>query len=129
MSKLHITTGTILQIGSHIVGCGDSTDSEFVAKVVGKVKVKQILTDPPYGIDYVASKEKFAGHKSKHVDIENDHFQSDSAYQAFSKKWLDSIKSHLSAKNIIYCFNADRMIFALREGMLEAGFHRRRHSL
>jgi DNA modification methylase len=122
MKNLQIATGTILRLGDHILGCGDSTDAAFIAKVIGKAKVRQILTDPPYGIDYVASKEKFIGHKKRHADIVNDHFQSDSAYQAFTKKWLDAAKPHLSPKNIIYCFNADRMIFALREGMLEAGF-------
>ncbi len=122
MKKLHITTGTILRLGDHVLGCGDSTDAAFVKKIIGKAKVRQILTDPPYGIDYVASKEKFAGHKKRHADIKNDHLQSDSEYRQFTAMWLEAVKTHLSPKNILYCFNADRMVFALRDGMTDAGF-------
>ena len=122
MKNLRITTGTILRLGDHILGCGDSTDAAFVKKVIGTATVRQILTDPPYGINYVASKEEFAGHAAKHRHIANDHLQSDEEYRIFTNKWLDAIKPHMQAKNIFYCFNCDRMIFALREGMLESGF-------
>ncbi|MDD5041711.1 MAG: site-specific DNA-methyltransferase [Candidatus Peribacteraceae bacterium] len=122
MKKLHITTGTILKLGSHIIGCGDSTDPAFVRKIIGKAKVRQVLTDPPYGIDYVASKEDFGGRKQRHASIENDHIQSDEEYRLFTRKWLEAAVPHLAAKNVIYCFNCDRMVFALREGMQDAGF-------
>jgi len=122
MMKLSISTGTILKLGEHVIGCGDATDSTFVTRVIGKAKVRQILTDPPYGIDYVASKEDFSGHKGRHVPIVNDHLQTDEEYRLFTKKWLEAVKPHLAGKNTIYCFNCDRMIFALREGMQDAGF-------
>lgn len=122
MTKFQITPGTILRLGEHVLGCGDALDTAFVERVMGKTKVRQILTDPPYGIDYVASKEDFAGRKTRHVPIENDHLQSDEEYRTFTKKWLEAVQPHLAPKNTIYCFNADRMVFALREGMQDAGF-------
>ncbi|MCK9324782.1 MAG: site-specific DNA-methyltransferase [Bacteroidales bacterium] len=122
MKKLSITTGTILRLGEHILGCGDSTDSIFVAKVIDKLKARQILTDPPYGVDYVAAKEGFSGKRGRHVDIANDHTQSDAEYRLFTRKWLEAAVPHLHSKNILYCFNADRMIFALRDGMIDTGF-------
>ncbi len=122
--KTHIdfTTGTIVRLGNHLLGCGDATDSTLVAKVIGKAKVRQILTDPPYGIDYVASKEAFGDRKKRHGDIANDHLQSDGEYRVFTRKWLEAVKPYLASKNIFYVFNADRMVFALREGMIDAGF-------
>lgn len=123
MKTLQITIGTILRLGEHVLGCGDSTDAAFVKKVIGKAKVRQILTDPPYGIDYVASKEAFGDRKrGKHAHIENDHIQSDEEYSIFTRKWLEAVKPHLASKNLLYCFNADRMVFALRDGMQDAGF-------
>lgn len=122
MMKLSITTGTILRLGGHILACGDSMDSTFVRNVIGKTKVRQILTDPPYGIDYVASKEDFGGRKTRHAPIANDHLQTDEEYRLFTRRWLEAVKPHLAEKNTIYCFNCDRMVFALREGMQDAGF-------
>lgn len=122
MKTLHIATGTILRLGDHVLGCGNATDALFVSRVVGKAKVKQILTDPPYGIDYVASKQDFGGRKQRHAPIANDHLQSDAEYRVFTKKWLEAVAPHLTEKNTLYCFNADRMVFALRDGMQDAGF-------
>ncbi|OGJ67713.1 hypothetical protein A2947_03285 [Candidatus Peribacteria bacterium RIFCSPLOWO2_01_FULL_54_110] len=122
MKTVRISMGTILKIGNHTLACGDSTDAVFVKRVIGKVKIRQILTDPPYGINYVASKEAFGDRKKRHGDIANDHIQSDSEYRTFTRKWLEAVKPHLASKNIFYVFNADRMVFALREGMLDAGF-------
>jgi DNA modification methylase len=34
---------------------------------------------------------------------------------------MDAITSHLERKNSFYIFNADKMVFALRDGMLKAG--------
>lgn len=121
-TRIDITTGTILRLDNHIIACGDSLDATFVATVIGKSSVRQILTDPPYGIDYVASKKERAGQKKRHADITNDHLQSDKEYRAFTRKWLEAVKPRLTPKNIFYVFNADKMVFALREGMLDAGF-------
>lgn len=84
--------------------------------------MKLILSDPPYGIDYVSSKQGIADHLSKPKTIENDHEQSDAEYAAFTRDWLLAIKGHLTKKNAFYVFNSDKMIFSLREGLIGAGF-------
>jgi site-specific DNA-methyltransferase (adenine-specific) len=53
--------------------------------------------------------------------ITNDHIQSDAEYKKFSVEWMNAITPHLERKNSFYIFNADKMVFALRDGMLEAG--------
>jgi DNA modification methylase len=119
-SQNSIKHGDVFKLGDHILGCGDSRDKEFVAKVVGEEKIKAVIVDPPYGIAVTESKRNFQSLKKDKV-IENDHIQSDEEYITFTKGWLDAVIPHLEKKNAMYIFNSDKMIFALREGMKQAG--------
>lgn len=49
--------GDIYQLGRHRLMCGDSTDKETVEKLMDGVRAELLLTDPPYGIDVVQSKQ------------------------------------------------------------------------
>lgn len=119
--KRSIKTGYIIRLGNHILACGDAKDKDFVRKIIGSTKIDLILTDVPYGVGYVESKAGFQK-ISKEKIIANDHIQSESEYISFACEWLEAIKSNLSKKNSVYIFNSDKMIFALREGMKDAGF-------
>lgn len=119
-SQNSIKQEMIFRLGDHILGCGDSRDKEFVARVVGKQKIKAIISDPPYGIAVTESKRNFQSLKKDKI-IKNDHIQSDEEYITFTKDWLDAVIPHLDKKNAMYIFNSDKMIFALREGMKQAG--------
>jgi hypothetical protein len=39
-------------LGSHRVACGDSTNAEAVAALLGDLVPVLMVTDPPYGVDY-----------------------------------------------------------------------------
>lgn len=123
MKTKPIIIGSVFRLGDHIVACGDSTDTAFVAQVIGKAKPTLILTDPPYGVDYIEGKGEFLKGKIRHKTIMNDHVQGDSEYRTFTRKWLEAVGPFLAQKNSLYCFNSDKMIFALREGMQDAGWH------
>ncbi len=119
-SSNSIKVGDCFRIGEHIIGCGDSRDKELVAKLVGKRKVKAVVTDPPFGIAVVESARGFKKLLST-APIIGDHIQSDIEYATFTQNWIEAITPHLDRKNTFHIFAADKMVFALREGMLNAG--------
>lgn len=122
MDKLpnSIKAGDIFALGNHLLACGDARDKELVARLVGTKKIKAVIIDPPYGVAVAESKEGFQTLK-KNKAIVNDHLQSDGEYRAFTRAWIEAVIPHLAKKNSFYIFNADKMIFALREGMQDVG--------
>lgn len=119
-SQNSIKTGDIIVLGDHLLACGDCRDKELVARLIGTRKIKAVISDPPYGVAVTESKEGFQTLKKNKV-IANDHLQSDGEYRAFTRAWIEAVIPHLAKKNSFYIFNADKMIFALREGMQDVG--------
>jgi len=119
--KESIKLGTIWQLGEHRLAFGDATDKSLIAKLICEDKINLICVDIPYGIGVVESKQNFKT-LFKNKEIANDQLQNHEEYKQFNKEWLSAIIPYLAEKNSAYIFNADKMLFSLRDALIESGF-------
>lgn len=118
---MSVKKNDIFELGSHLLACGDALDPQIVYKLIGNNKISLILSDMPYGVALVENKVGF-NQVGKRKAIINDHLQTDEEYKKFTRGWLELVKPYLADKNSYYLFNSDKMIFSMREGLLEEGF-------
>lgn len=53
-----VKRGDIFKLGSHVVMCGDSTDTSDLTALMAGSKADMVFTDPPYNVGYKGSGKK-----------------------------------------------------------------------
>ena len=117
--KSSVKAGDVFEIGCHRLLCGDAADPKAIARLIGKERIKLLLTDPPFGESYVESKIGFST-RTDQRPIANDDIKDEGEYRSFTKSWFAALVPHLDRKNAFYVFN-EKMLFALRDGIHDAG--------
>jgi DNA modification methylase len=67
-----IVIGDLFEIGEHRLLCGDSTDSDQVAKLMNGEKADIAICDPPYGISAIESNSRMIQLGWQQYDNDND---------------------------------------------------------
>ena len=106
-TETDIVLGDLFMIGEHRLLCGDSTDSDQVAKLMNGQKADMVFTDPPYGMkldaDYSGMKsEIFKGGigGKKYDNIKGDH-------DDFTEELINTIFACFNDCKEIFIWGAD----------------------
>ena len=102
-----IVLGDLFEIGPHRLLCGDSTDSDAVARLMNGAKADMVFTDPPYGMkldaDYSGMKsEIFKGGigGKKYDNVKGDH-------EDFTEELINTIFACFNDCKEIFIWGAD----------------------
>jgi hypothetical protein len=92
--KTDIVLGDLFEIGEHRLLCGDSTDSDSVAKLMNGQKADMAHNDPPYGM------------KKEKEGVLNDNLNYDDLLD-FNREWIALQFMHLKENGSWYCWGID----------------------
>ena len=106
--------GDIWLLGRHRLMCEDSTSLTDVQQLMGGRQADMLLTDPPYGVDYV-------GKTKDSLKIKND-AKSDDDFIAFLRDAFAAADSAMKPGAVFYIWHADSKAYVFRMACQMAGW-------
>jgi DNA modification methylase len=95
--QIDVVLGDLIEIGEHRLLCGDSTDSDQVAKLMNGEKADMVFTDPPYGVSYQSNMRT----KTEKFDVlENDN--------VFITEWIYNLP--LFSKGFVFVWTSWKVL-------------------
>ena len=101
-----IVIGDLFEIGEHRLLCGDSTDSDAVARLMNGEKADLGHNDPPYGM------------KKENEGVLNDNLNYNDLLQ-FNREWIALQFTHLKDNGSFYCWGIDEPLMDIYSHILK----------
>jgi len=104
--KTDVVLGDLIEIGEHRLLCGDSTDSDQVAKLMNGEKADMAHNDPPYGM------------KKEKDGVLNDNLNFSDLLE-FNADWITLQFAHLKDNGSWYCWGIDEPLMDIYSHILK----------
>ena len=109
-----IKRGDLIEMGLHKLLCGSATEEDDVLKLMGGELADQLVTDPPYNVEYV-------GKTKEAMTIQNDSMDNDS-FRQFLRDAFKNANSVMKEGGVFYIWHADSEGYNFRGACFDIGW-------